>query len=163
MTMLASSTRLGRNENGSSRHECGCPSLPDRDFVDLSPARRYFGQSPHGFIPIASKAGGDAPRKFAVEFAPLGWVVPIAQLFETPAQSEQVDDCCHSHALPLPRPVVLGSGAHGLDDATGRYLDQGSRGSGDGTRNFVIFDDKLVDIESVDPEFRSIFLQGGTK
>jgi hypothetical protein len=30
-----------------------------------------------------------------------------------------------------------------------RYLDQGSRGAGDGTRNFVIFDDKLIDIEAV--------------
>jgi hypothetical protein len=27
-----------------------------------------------------------------------------------------------------------------------RYLDQGSRGSGEGTRNLVIFDDKLVKI-----------------
>jgi hypothetical protein len=27
-----------------------------------------------------------------------------------------------------------------------RYLDQGSRGGGEGTRNFVIFDDKLVKI-----------------
>ena len=31
-----------------------------------------------------------------------------------------------------------------------RYLDQGSRASGEGTRNFVIFDDKLISIESVD-------------
>jgi hypothetical protein len=31
-----------------------------------------------------------------------------------------------------------------------RYLDQGSRGAGEGTRNFVIFDDKLIDIEAVD-------------
>lgn len=27
-----------------------------------------------------------------------------------------------------------------------RYLDQGSRGAGDGTRNYVVFDDKLIDI-----------------
>lgn len=27
-----------------------------------------------------------------------------------------------------------------------KYLDQGSRGKGDGTRNFVVFDDKLIDI-----------------
>lgn len=31
-----------------------------------------------------------------------------------------------------------------------RYLDQGSRASGEGTRNFVIFDDKLIDIEGVE-------------
>ena len=31
-----------------------------------------------------------------------------------------------------------------------RYLDQGSPGSGEGTRNFVIFDDSLVDITHVD-------------
>jgi hypothetical protein len=31
-----------------------------------------------------------------------------------------------------------------------RYLDQGSRGAGEGTRNFVIFDDSLIDIEAVD-------------
>ena len=31
-----------------------------------------------------------------------------------------------------------------------RYLDQGSRGAGEGTRNFVIFDDSLVDITHVD-------------
>lgn len=31
-----------------------------------------------------------------------------------------------------------------------RYLDQGSRASGDGTRNFVIFDDSLISIENVD-------------
>lgn len=31
-----------------------------------------------------------------------------------------------------------------------RYLDQGSRASGEGTRNFVIFDDKLISIESVE-------------
>ena len=31
-----------------------------------------------------------------------------------------------------------------------KYLDQGSRASGEGTRNFVIFDDKLISIESVD-------------
>jgi hypothetical protein len=31
-----------------------------------------------------------------------------------------------------------------------RYLDAGSRGSGDGTRNFVIFDDSLVDITHID-------------
>ena len=31
-----------------------------------------------------------------------------------------------------------------------RYLDQGSRASGEGTRNFVIFDDSLISIESVD-------------
>ena len=31
-----------------------------------------------------------------------------------------------------------------------KYLDQGSPGSGEGTRNFVIFDDKLISIESVD-------------
>jgi hypothetical protein len=27
-----------------------------------------------------------------------------------------------------------------------KYLDQGSRGKGDGTRNYVVFDDKLIDI-----------------
>jgi hypothetical protein len=27
-----------------------------------------------------------------------------------------------------------------------KYLDQGSRGAGDGTRNYVVFDDKLVSI-----------------
>ena len=27
-----------------------------------------------------------------------------------------------------------------------RYLDQGSRGAGTGTRNYVVFDDKLIDI-----------------
>ena len=31
-----------------------------------------------------------------------------------------------------------------------RYLDQGSRGAGEGTRNFVIFDDSLISIESID-------------
>ena len=31
-----------------------------------------------------------------------------------------------------------------------RYLDQGSRASGEGTRNFVIFDDSLISIESID-------------
>jgi hypothetical protein len=28
-----------------------------------------------------------------------------------------------------------------------KYLDQGSRGKGDGTRNYVVFDDKLLDIK----------------
>lgn len=27
-----------------------------------------------------------------------------------------------------------------------RYLDQGSRGAGEGSRNYVVFDDKLIDI-----------------
>ena len=27
-----------------------------------------------------------------------------------------------------------------------KYLDQGSRGSGTGTKNYVVFDDKLIDI-----------------
>jgi hypothetical protein len=27
-----------------------------------------------------------------------------------------------------------------------RYLDQGSRGAGEGTHNYVVFDDKLIDI-----------------
>lgn len=27
-----------------------------------------------------------------------------------------------------------------------RYLDEGSRGAGEGSRNYVVFDDKLVDI-----------------
>ena len=31
-----------------------------------------------------------------------------------------------------------------------KYLDQGSRASGEGTRNFVIFDDSLISIESID-------------
>lgn len=33
------------------------------------------------------------------------------------------------------------SGIHGI-----KYLDQGSRGAGDGTRNFVVFDDKHIEI-----------------
>jgi hypothetical protein len=27
-----------------------------------------------------------------------------------------------------------------------KYLDQGSRGAGEGSRNYVVFDDKLIDI-----------------
>jgi hypothetical protein len=29
-----------------------------------------------------------------------------------------------------------------------RYLDAGSRGAGEGSRNYVVFDDKLIDIVS---------------
>jgi hypothetical protein len=33
-----------------------------------------------------------------------------------------------------------------------KYLDQGSRSSGEGSRNFVVFDDKLVRINHKDGE-----------
>ena len=36
---------------------------------------------------------------------------------------------------------LSGAGIPGI-----RYLDQGSRGAGDGSRNYVVFDDKLIDI-----------------
>jgi hypothetical protein len=47
----------------------------------------------------------------------------------------------HGNSLPARSQQLREAGIHGI-----QYLDAGSRAAGDGTRNYVMFDDKLIDI-----------------
>jgi hypothetical protein len=126
--------------------------LQEHGFVPVEPGRMYqvsINADPEHFLDWDKPLSEQSPHVRSI-LGNLGIkeTVPTERYGDLPLYGQHVSDRIANDVLPLGQATeenitktLRAAGIPGI-----KYLDQGSRGAGNGTRNYVVFDDKLISI-----------------